>query len=135
MMSGDRDAHTGIPYRSIDNPGNFAELKTKTEAMAKICYQIFTKQKDCVNEYQALLKKQNKLQEDLARAKRESASWAEKCREHEFKISGLQKSISSYHARLSALEAAANRVNTIETTTADTEDRLNTRLQQLDEQM
>eukprot|EP00971_Amphidinium_carterae_P265547 5267936-Amphidinium_carterae.1 len=131
MNAEDRDAHTGIPYSNRDSPGTFAELKMKTEAMAKICYQIFNKQKEYVNEYQALQSKCNKLEADLAQAN----IWAEKCRNSDLKIIGLQRSISTYHSRLTALEEAAGRVRAIETATADAEDRLNGRIQHIDEHM
>eukprot|EP00971_Amphidinium_carterae_P196917 3908384-Amphidinium_carterae.1 len=116
MMSEDRNAHIGIPHAYRDNPGNFVELKTKTEAMAKISYQIFNKQKEYQRECQILLDKCNKLEENLAQAKRDAKIWAEQSRTNEMKRSALEE--STRHLR---------------TSTADTEDRVNDRLQRVDE--
>eukprot|EP00971_Amphidinium_carterae_P283840 5635266-Amphidinium_carterae.1 len=130
MMAEDRDARMGIPHANVDNPGTFVELKNKTEAMAKIACQIFNKQKEYQREYQLLLDKCNQLEEDLAEAKRDAKIWAEKSRTDGMKVIGLQRSISSYHARLSALEDSTRNLRT---STADTENRVNDRLQRVDE--
>eukprot|EP00971_Amphidinium_carterae_P247124 4907929-Amphidinium_carterae.1 len=118
MMAEDRDARTGIPHANVDNPGTFVELKTKTEAMAKIAYQIFNKQKEYQREHQILLDKCNLLEEELAQAKRDAKIWAEQSRADGMKVIGLQRSISSYHARLTALEDSTRNLRT---TTEDTD--------------
>eukprot|EP00971_Amphidinium_carterae_P181393 3598521-Amphidinium_carterae.1 len=46
MLSEDRDAHTGIPHANRDTPGSFKDLRTKVEAMARMSFQIYHKQKD-----------------------------------------------------------------------------------------
>eukprot|EP00971_Amphidinium_carterae_P031335 617263-Amphidinium_carterae.1 len=91
MMAEDRDARTGIPHANTDNPGTFVELKTKTEAMAKIAYQIFNKQKEYQREYQILLDICNLLEEELAQAKRDAKIWAEQSRADGMKVIGLQR--------------------------------------------
>eukprot|EP00971_Amphidinium_carterae_P332150 6466165-Amphidinium_carterae.1 len=103
-MSEDRDAHTSIPHANRDNPGSFKELRNKVEVMARMAFQIYHKQKKYQKEYDLLLDKCAKLEEDLAQARRDVIIWTEHSRGQEIKVIGLQRTVSTNHARLSALE-------------------------------
>eukprot|EP00971_Amphidinium_carterae_P034388 676792-Amphidinium_carterae.1 len=70
-MSEDRDAYTSIPHANRDNPGTYKELRNKVEIMARMAFQIYEKQKSYQKEYDLLLAKCNKLEEDLAQARRD----------------------------------------------------------------
>eukprot|EP00971_Amphidinium_carterae_P237325 4711123-Amphidinium_carterae.2 len=103
-MSEDRDAYTNIPQANRDNPGTFRELRNKVEVMARMAFQIYNKQKSYQAEYDLLLKKCNKLEEDLVQERRDVNIWTEHSRGQEMKVIGLQRTVSSNHARLTALE-------------------------------
>eukprot|EP00971_Amphidinium_carterae_P185261 3678890-Amphidinium_carterae.1 len=85
MMSEDRDAHARIPQANRDNPGSFRDLRNKVEAMARMAFQMYQKQKNCQTEHDLLLEKCNKLEEDLAQARRDVNIWTEHSRGQEMK--------------------------------------------------
>eukprot|EP00971_Amphidinium_carterae_P278405 5526479-Amphidinium_carterae.2 len=78
-----------------------------------MAFQVYQKQKNYQKEYDLLLDKCAKLEEDLAQAKRDVKIWTEHSRAQEMKVIGLQRTVSSNHARLTALEqsTAALRAN------------------------
>eukprot|EP00971_Amphidinium_carterae_P185985 3691973-Amphidinium_carterae.1 len=129
-MSEDRDAYTNIPHANRDNPGTYRELRNKVEVMARMAFQIYEKQKNYQKEYDLLVDKCDKLEEDLAQAQRDMNIWIEHSRGQDIKVIGLQRMVSSNHARLSALEQSIAALR--ENATA-TDDRVDQRFRRINE--
>eukprot|EP00971_Amphidinium_carterae_P111440 2206958-Amphidinium_carterae.1 len=108
-----------MPPQRAQSDGPYGRQSSSGPAYIPGVYQIFNKQKDYQREYQILQDKCNKLEEDLAQAKTDANIWAEQCRNNDRKIIGLQRKAASH----------------VRTSTVDTEDRVNARLQQVDDHM
>eukprot|EP00971_Amphidinium_carterae_P199966 3968854-Amphidinium_carterae.2 len=104
MMSEDRDAFTSIPHANRDNAGTYRELHNKVQVMASMAFKIYEKQKSYQSEYDLLLEKCRKTEADLAQARRDLNIWVEQCRRQDMIVIGLQRTVSTNHTRLSALE-------------------------------
>eukprot|EP00971_Amphidinium_carterae_P095893 1897581-Amphidinium_carterae.1 len=83
--------------------------------MARMGFQIYHKQKNYQKEKDLLLDKCTKLEENLAQAKRDVKIWTEHSRAQEMKVIGLQRTVSSNHARLTALEQSTANLRTAAT--------------------
>eukprot|EP00971_Amphidinium_carterae_P022183 437562-Amphidinium_carterae.1 len=98
--------------------------------MARMAFQMYDKQKNYQEKYNLLLAKCDKLEEDLAQAQRDMNIWIEHSRGQDIKVIGPQRTVSSNHARLSALEQS---VAALRENATKTDDRVDRRFRRINE--